>query len=26
MISQLGQDFPQLKNQIMSCEGIATAD
>ncbi|WP_024682566.1 hypothetical protein [Pseudomonas syringae] len=26
LISQLGQDFPQLKNQIMSCEGIATAD
>ncbi|MEX5501246.1 hypothetical protein [Pseudomonas syringae] len=26
LISQLSQDFPQLKNQIMSCEGIATAD
>ncbi|MBA1229727.1 hypothetical protein G7013_08700 [Pseudomonas viridiflava] len=24
VISQLAQDFPQLKNKIMSCEGIAT--
>lgn len=26
MLNQLLQDFPQLKNKIMSCEGIATAD
>ncbi|GKQ45204.1 hypothetical protein PSTH1771_01790 [Pseudomonas syringae pv. theae] len=26
VMTQLSQDFPQLKNQIMSCEGIATAD
>ncbi|RMW19701.1 hypothetical protein ALO98_04683 [Pseudomonas syringae pv. tagetis] len=26
VISQLSQDFPQIKNQIMLCEGIATAD
>ncbi|MCD5994610.1 hypothetical protein KDX38_14415 [Pseudomonas sp. CDFA 602] len=26
VISQLTQDFPQLKNKIMSCEGVATAD
>ncbi|OUM05058.1 hypothetical protein BW686_23645 [Pseudomonas syringae] len=26
VIKQLSQDFPQLKNQIMSCEGIATVD
>ncbi|WP_459200384.1 hypothetical protein [Pseudomonas tremae] len=25
-ISRLSQDFPLLKNQIMSCEGIATAE
>ncbi|KAA8712371.1 hypothetical protein [Pseudomonas cannabina] len=24
LIAQMGKDFPQLKNQIMSCEGIAT--
>ncbi|WP_024646111.1 hypothetical protein [Pseudomonas syringae] len=24
LIAQMSQDFPQLKNQIMSCEGIAT--
>lgn len=26
LIQGLGKDFPQLKNKIMSCEGIATAD
>ncbi|MEE4095067.1 hypothetical protein V2I59_16135 [Pseudomonas viridiflava] len=26
VINQLAQDFPQLKNKIMSCEGIATAE
>ncbi|GFM86967.1 hypothetical protein PSCICO_23660 [Pseudomonas cichorii] len=26
VVNQLLQDFPQLKNKIMSCEGIATAD
>lgn len=26
MLNQLAHDFPQLKNKIMSCEGIASAD
>lgn len=26
VVNQMLQDFPQLKNKIMSCEGIATAD
>ncbi|CAM3338224.1 hypothetical protein BZK31_08530 [Pseudomonas floridensis] len=26
LINRLTQDFPQLKNKIMSCEGIATAE
>ncbi|MBC3957373.1 MULTISPECIES: hypothetical protein [Pseudomonas] len=26
VMSQLTQDFPQLKNKIMSCEGIATVE
>ncbi len=26
LLGRLRQDFPQLKSEIMSCEGIATAD
>ncbi|MFS2161014.1 hypothetical protein ACCD10_27275 [Pseudomonas sp. Pseusp122] len=26
LIQGLSKDFPQLKNKIMSCEGVATAD
>jgi hypothetical protein len=26
MLTQLAHDFPQLKNKIMSCEGIASED
>lgn len=26
LIAELRRDFPMLKNEIMSCEGIATAD
>lgn len=26
LLTQLGQDFPQFKNKIMSCEGIASPD
>ena len=26
LIQGLGKDFPQLKNKIMSCEGVATTD
>lgn len=26
LVQSLGKDFPQLKNKIMSCEGVATAD